>query len=244
MDESLNVESLNMESLPEVDAGHLWDLWLTRKTRETRTRLFLLYSKWCRVLATHLFLSRRYPLTEWRDYTHFASVGLLQAIDQFDPRRNIRFEDFAGHRIRGEVLNGVSRYASENANLQRERERLNTLASEKAEDDSLAVIVDAAVGLAFGYFLELGILDQEVAEPDPLHLYSRERAFEQLSGFVEQLSENEQMVIICHYFQQLDFVEIATLLEVSKARVSQLHLAALRRLRTLYENCVDMEFSW
>ncbi|WP_346656664.1 sigma factor-like helix-turn-helix DNA-binding protein [Pseudomonas sp. SWRI77] len=47
-----------------------------------------------------------------------------------------------------------------------------------------------------------------------------------------------------HYYQQMSFVELAGLLGVGKARVSQLHGQALRRIRGMYEETNAMEWEW
>ncbi|MBW8743393.1 MAG: hypothetical protein JF628_03435 [Sphingomonas sp.] len=53
----------------------------------------------------------------------------------------------------------------------------------------------------------------------------------QLTELSEQLPEAERRVIFRHYFQQQPFDDIAAGMGLTKGRISQLHHAALRRLR-------------
>jgi RNA polymerase sigma factor for flagellar operon FliA len=88
-----------------------------------------------------------------------------------------------------------------------------------------------AIDLAFGYFLELGVLDQEPIDNNPLSLYEAEREGQDMALLISQLSPGERQVIEGHYFQQLSFTEISELMGVSRSRVSQLHAGALKKLR-------------
>ncbi|MBC3504977.1 sigma-70 family RNA polymerase sigma factor, partial [Pseudomonas sp. SWRI59] len=106
------------------------------------------------------------------------------------------------------------------------------------------LVVNNAVDLAFGYFLELGVIDEEPPDNNPLSAYVQQDKDESLGLLVERLPERERQIIVGHYYQQMSFVELAGLLGVGKARVSQLHGQALRRIRELYEEVGGIEWEW
>lgn len=238
------LEAQNQETNPDHDQEqHLakeWQLWRDWKRTgqpDLHARLFFMHGEWVRSLASFMYSRYPHPLAEWADYQSLASLGQLQAMQSFDPDRQLRFRTFAEPHVKGAVLKGLSCYIKDQRPVQ--RDRLSNLDSTDrfAETDAdLEMVVNAAVDLAFGYFLELGVLDQQPVDNDPLSLYSQASADSSLVQLLEQLPEREQQVMVGHYYQQLSFASLSTLLGVSKARVSQLHRQALKRIRTLWED--------
>lgn len=226
----------------EVDAtaAVLWEQWFQDRSTTSRSSLFFYYVDWVRIVASSTFSRYPHALAEWQDYVQFASVGVLKAIDRFDPMVQTNFKAFAEAYIKGEILKGVSCFAKDS----KSKADFKLMASlcEKCEDSDyygLEEIVDVAVGLAFGHFLELGVMDLSPADNDPLSIYEGDRQLGSLLAYVERLSERERQVIVAHYFQHLSFTDIADLLGVSKPRITQLHKTALKRIRHWYEEDND-----
>ncbi|WP_263262280.1 sigma-70 family RNA polymerase sigma factor [Pseudomonas sp. RIT-PI-S] len=218
--------------LPDSEQG-LWQRWLAERGQAVRNQLFFFYSAWVRVRTGHFYRKYPHPLAEWGDYVNLASIGLLQAIDRFNPARGSSFKAYAEPYIKGNILKGLACYIQDKPSpLQ---DRLDSLrdAKEDSSADELERLANLAIGLAFGCFLELGI-EGAGEEADPLNIYEAQRDVEDLSVLVGRLSENEQQVIRGHYFQHLSFVEIAEAMGVTKGRVSQIHGKAVRRLREVY----------
>lgn len=228
------------EVVPQSPEAALWREWLTERLPGQRCALFFHYSDWVRTLASVNL--HRYPhaLADWHDYVQLASLGALNAIDRFDPAIQPSFKAFAEPYIRGSILKGLSCFTQD-----RKRKpdiRAMDVAPERLEESdlySLEDIVDVAVGLAFGHFLELGIPDQAPADNDPLSIYESDRQLGSLCTYVERLPERERQVVVAHYFQHLPFTEIAGLLQVSKPRITQLHQKALSRIREWFESDGD-----
>ncbi|MDH1108456.1 sigma-70 family RNA polymerase sigma factor [Pseudomonas otitidis] len=215
---------------PETEQS-LWRRWLASKGAELRTQLFFFYSQWVRLLTAHLFTRYPHPLAEWHDYLNLASLGLLQAIDRFDPRLGSNFKAYAEPYIKGSVLKGLACYVKDRRTPATERLASITGAGEAEGLSDLEHVANVAIDLAFGYFLELGVLDQEPVDNNPLSLYEAEREGQDMALLISQLSPGERQVIEGHYFQQLSFTEISELMGVSRSRVSQLHAGALKKIR-------------
>lgn len=83
-------------------------LWASRshqgQAREGLVRHFLPYA---RMQAAKLYGSRHGDELEFNDYFQFATVALAEAVDGFDPSRDVKFETYAAYRIRGAVLDGI-----------------------------------------------------------------------------------------------------------------------------------------
>ncbi|MDP1539178.1 MAG: sigma-70 family RNA polymerase sigma factor [Moraxellaceae bacterium] len=233
-------KDFNAEKLAEE--AQLWQLWSSAQSADVRTKLFFYYCEWSRTLAKFLLSRYPHPLAEWNDYVSFASLGLLQAIDRFDPLRQVRFKTFAEPYIKGAVLKGLACYVKDREKVT--RDRLQSLSSEdrfRDEDSDFEQVVNAAVDLAFGYFLELGILSEPSDDKGPLGVYEQENMMTSLSALVAQLPEREKQVVIGHYYQHLSFAELSQLMGVSRPRVSQLHAAALKRIRAQHENSLNFD---
>ena len=188
------------------------------------------------MLAGYFFKRYPHPLAEWGDYLNLCSLGLLQAIERFDLTRGVRFKTYAEHFIKGAVLKGLASYIKDQRAISKERvESIGGVNRFDTKDSDLELVVNAAVGLAFGYFLELGIVEEQPADNDPLAQYVNHDISNELAHLVESLPERERQGIVGHYFQQMSFTSLSELLGVSRSRVSQLHGAALERIRFLYE---------
>ena len=235
------MEALDTDVSPApAGALPLWQRWQAERSLDCRAALFLHYADWMRTLAAGLMRSYRYPLAEWPDYLHSAAIGLLSAIDGYEPSRNVPFEAYAFHRIKGATLNGLSCYISEAKKNTEWDDAAIEFASRLDDDyqeheDPLLNVIDAVVGLALGRFLELGVKVSEDIDNSPQYYHENERSALLLHDLLDGLPERERFVISAHYLNQLSFKEIADSMNISQPRVTQLHHQALRRLRSLYE---------
>lgn len=176
---------------------------------------------------------------DFADLVQMGTVGLLEAIDRYTPAKGVRFETFATYRIEGAMLNGLASQSELQSQLaarrEHERERARSLRDGAAasERSALDQFVDVVVGLALGFVLEDA--DAQTGEPSgPDNAYARTELAQLrrvMSELVAQLPPAERHVIFRHYFQQLPFEDIAQGLALSKGRVSQIHHAALERMR-------------
>jgi RNA polymerase sigma factor for flagellar operon FliA len=129
-------------------------------------------------------------------------------------------------------------------------ERANTLKEHtgkevKNVETLFAELADIAIGLALGCILEGSGMyrdDQDGAQPD--HAYSRcelKQICEHLRVLVDSLEERERLIVKLHYFHGIKFEEIATEMNLSKGRISQLHHVALKHLREIYEQATGID---
>jgi len=214
--------------------------WANRQSPAERASLVEAYTPLVRRLAARAYSRRIGGELEYADLVQMGMVGLLEAIDRYTPARGVRFETFATYRVEGAILNGLPSYSElqRQLALRREmaRERAQSLheQTETRDRSALERLADLAISLALGFALEdsgLGPYD-EPAEPD--NAYARTELAQlrrQLADLTAQLPEAERRVIFRHYFQQQPFDEIAAGMALTKGRISQIHHAALKRLR-------------
>lgn len=191
----------------------------------------------CRIAASEYRRRPAYGL-ERADFEQLAVQGLIEAIDRFDPGRSVPFEAFARYRIRGAISNGLSG-SSEGAALYRYRRRLELerievlkAAGTAETDDPLAALTRYVTDLAIGFMLdEAAEIDAEAGMADAWQSVAWRDLLHSLKAAVGRLLEPEQGVILRHYFQGESFADIAAAIRLSRGRVSQIHKAALDRLR-------------
>lgn len=231
---------------PDPALAALWDDWTTRRDDAARQRLVTHYTNFARMLAARAFSNRFSFELEFGDYLQFAMLGLLEAVDRFEPTRGVRFEAFAGWRINGAILTGVETLSEKQAQIsartQARKDRARSLAdgSAPAPDsplDPLQRLADIAVGLALGVMLDGATMyvsgDTTDSSGTPYDRVEIAQLRVRLRKLVDQLPEPERRVLHHHYYQQVPFDEIARAAGLSKGRISQIHHAALRRLRQL-----------
>lgn len=225
---------VNESTSPSQAERDLWRAWTMQRTTENRLRLYDHYAPWMRLVAGRLAKSRP-PLTDWGDYLSLAAEGLLIAIDRFEPRGDSGFKTYAELYIRGCIRRGVARFYREPGE-RHDRERIaHRLQPSGSREDVLESLMNAAVDLAFGYFLESGIVDDSLpAQQNPYAIHQQKQHVDYLHLYVARLPERERQLVQMHYFDHVSFVQIAEAMGVSKPRVSQLHAQAITRIRAWF----------
>ncbi|WP_418124758.1 sigma-70 family RNA polymerase sigma factor [Variovorax sp. 160MFSha2.1] len=266
------------DALP--DAGDptaaLWVRWRDEQDETAREQLICHYLPYARMVAATVYSRRTHNDVEFADYLQLARVGLLEAVDRFEPGHKAQFKTFAAKRVQGAVLNGLTRLTEKNqqisVSVRLRQERLDAVkeaAAEEASDDGRAgsapasarstdklfkYLAEVGIGLALGVMLEdTGMVDAEAFDgngqvPSAEVSYFRKTEIVQLRtvlrDLVSQLSEQQRLVIRHHYLQEIPFDEIATLMGVTRGRVSQLHRQGLTRLRELLGKDARCDVSW
>lgn len=207
---------------------------------ECRETLFNRYVPLARAVAAAKFHQRRGRAAERSDCEHFAYEGLLQAIDRFDPLLGVPFSAYARRRILGSITDGLAKMSEVSAQISYryrvEQERMRSLAPGKAAatEDALSALSDLAVGLAIGLMLEgTALMPANGVDTGPTAYETLEWREMQarLAAEVKKLPEKEAVIVRQHYHNGLSLAQIAELLDLSRGRISQLHRAALERLR-------------
>src|SRR6266480_421439 len=225
------------EPSPELEEeAALWRRYLEDRAPALRAKLISRYLPTAHKLAAYTYSRRGPQAPEFADYLQWARLGMIEALDRYDPKREASFTTFASYRIRGAILNGLER-ASEGAaqyayRKQIERERLDSVVEgvDKAPE-ALEELVEVTIGLTLGFALEDSELSAEPETVDPYRVLELKRLRERLLLIVEALPEREKQIVKWHYFEHMDFKLIGLAFHLSKGRISQLHARALKLIR-------------
>lgn len=242
-----------------LDEARLWDDWLQRGDLSARERLISHYLSYARIVAASYYRRRFHDEIEFAEYLQFASVGLLESVDRFDPARGVHFKTFAARRMHGAILNGLEKVTEKQQQIsvrkQLQAERRESIKGEDAEkngkDDPDALfrkLANVGIGLALAYLLEgTGMVDVAQEQPGHHHCYQHielQQLRQRVRELVDGLSEQERTVVRCHYLQEMPFTDIATMLGLSKGRIAQVHRQALERLRGAVNASGDLDISF
>ena len=193
------------------------------------------------------------------DLVQAGILGLIDAIDKFDPEKNVQFMSYARFRIRGAILDSLRLMDWAPRNLRRQAHRLEQasreLIGELGHAPSASEIA-SKLGLPIeGFQRLLGDLrglrleslqiwpDEGTGEEalpvafrpeeDPFQMTFRLETRHLLEEALSELDEKEGDVLGLYYFEELNMKDIGMILGVGESRVSQIHAAALVHLRSL-----------
>ena len=176
------------------------------------------------------------------------TIGLLQAADRFDPARETDFEHLASVRVHGAMLDSLRRLDPLSQRRRREarrirdtEQRLQTELGRAPTSEEMARELDVTmeeyhdlVGeLSVSTPLSLEDLTTELrgGEPDQEKRVQQSERRDKMRELIDLLPRRQQLVLNLIYFNELSQKEVAKVLEVTEARISQLHKEALGRMR-------------
>lgn len=191
------------------------------------------------------------------DLVHAGILGLLGAVANFDPQKEVPFPIFAKYRIRGAMLDSLRKLDSASRNLRR-RQREAAAATWELTLTLSRVPTDAEIAEKLGMGIDSWhkmILDLRNAQvvsvamgPDeashqldfpskqevhPDSIYSHAQMCSMLRVAIETMPTNYQTVLNLYYGQDMTMKDIAATMKVDQSRISQIHKEALKKMRLL-----------
>jgi RNA polymerase sigma factor for flagellar operon FliA len=238
----------------------LWRRFKERGDAAAKERLILTYAPLVKYVAGRM--SSALPShVEEKDLISYGLMGLIGAVDRFDPGRQVKFETYAVARIKGAIidelrsLDWVPRSVRARAReIERKAAELEHRLQRAPTDEELA----AALGMEMEDFQNaitqisnssIVALDEKWnvnsgGEPlalvdtigdqrmsNPEELLAITELRDTLADAIARLPEREKIVIALYYYDHLTLRQIGDVLGVTESRVSQLHTKAILRLR-------------
>jgi len=239
----------------------IWREFIATRRRELRDELITQYSPLVRYVVGRLGIPQT-SLLDADDLVSYGIIGLINAIDRFDPSRGVRFEAFATPRIRGAVIDqlrvlnwlprsAVARVRQIEAALAELEQRLGRPAKEQEAAAQIGVsiqryrqmllemgIVVLSLDAPLGSLMQddevtsLSDLIEDSARPGPAQQVEHLEILALLDAAVHHIPERERLLLSLYYREELTMKEISRLMNVSESRVCQLHMQAILRLRS------------
>ncbi|AEM74500.1 FliA/WhiG family RNA polymerase sigma factor [Caldicellulosiruptor acetigenus] len=245
-----------------MDDAFLWEKFIKTKDPKIKEQLIIKYMPLVKLVAGRMAIYFGGNV-EYDDLVSYGSIGLLDAIEKFDSQKGVKFETYAYTRIKGAIIDCVRSQdflprsirqkakEIEKAYVEIEREGKTPTDQEVAKRVGISVNelqklkerISSGMIISLDSFLEqnyeskIGGLEDFVSQPE--HFIENEELKEVLRQQIENLMENERMVIVLYYYEELSIKEIAKVLGVSESRVSQLHTRALLKLKAALQKYLE-----
>jgi RNA polymerase sigma factor FliA len=238
----------------------LLNRYLATHSADVREELVLRYVTLVHFVLGRLGISQEVG-SDYEDLVNQGLLGLIEAVDRYDPGFNTQFSTYATFRIRGKILDYLRSldWLSRTARHRTRdiRQAISTLSdryqrqpsdAELAEHlgmdvnkvqqalvDSSRVLIslDAVVDVDDENESSLYDTLADDNQTDPSELVDQMDMQERLVVALKKLPEREQTVLSLYYFEELTLREIGEVLGVSESRACQLHARAVLSLQSL-----------
>jgi RNA polymerase sigma factor for flagellar operon FliA len=242
-----------------TNESDLWARYKKEGDESARDDLILHYMGVVRFVAGRMAI--HVPTSvELDDLISWGVLGLLDAVEKFEPEKGLKFSTYATVRIRGAIIDEIRSLDWAPRSLRAmarkigsARERLRHELGGEPSVEAIAEAIDVEPGkvseclaqlqtaqvLSLDDYLpnseseesrKLDIVEDSGIRTPGSEAEAQERQ-ERLVQAILGLPEQQQKVLNLYYYEELTLKEIGAVLEVSESRVCQVHSAALKTLR-------------
>lgn len=249
------------------DKNKLWESYFNNKTDQIREQIIINYVDLVKTHAYKIYQSLP-SMVEVDDLISYGTFGLIDAVDKYDPSRNVIFEIYASLRIRGAIYDGLRKMDWAPQSLRRKTKKIEKAYQSlekdfgrEPEDDEVAKFLE----------MDLGTYQKTLQDAASLTIYSLENSLESesedsfrlkdiladekelgpqvvvernelkslLVKKLETLNEKEKIVVSLIYFDELTTKEVAKVLDLSEGRISQIHKKAILKLKGALQDYIN-----
>jgi len=202
-----------------MDNTLLWNEYKTAPSSELKKQIILNYKDLVHyVIHNSRFLNM--DIFDDRDYFQFGIEGLSEAIDRFDPEYGTKFETYAIPRIRGKIID----------ELRKVQIKPRTNSSDNPDEPHYSNIsLNRSVDDEDGYML-YEVIPDKTEIPD--ETAEKNEIKELMFKAIKQLDERDRLILTLYYFENLNYKEIASVLNITVSRVSQVHSRIMETLKS------------
>lgn len=244
--------------ITQTEEQDLWIEFAASGSSELREKLVLNAVPLVYYILGRMGITREIGV-EYEDMVHQGLLGLIDAVDRYNPQMGTRFSTYASLRIRGKVLDylrssdwmsrsarhrsrivqrGVSRFWLEHHHDPSDEELAQFLSMEvgdvqKGMVDASRVMLSLDVDMPSSGDEEVSLYEMQKDENqvDPAELFADGDLKTRLASAIRQLPEREQLMLSLYYYEELTLKEIGKVLDISESRVCQLHTRAILNIK-------------
>ncbi|MFP4015818.1 MAG: sigma-70 family RNA polymerase sigma factor [Halanaerobiales bacterium] len=192
---------------------------------------------------------------EQEDLESYGVLGLIDAIHKFDVNKGVKFKTYASRRVRGEIIDHLRKLDWLPHSIRRQGKQLKSLADKMAkklgrqptieELSSKSEISEEKIRelykklyssqwvSLYDEYNDIRVLDTltENEDKSPDNVYQNREKEDMLAETIDRLSDDEKLVVALVYYEELTQKEVAEIMNLTAARISQIHKKAVNRLR-------------
>lgn len=244
---------------------HIWQRWIESRDSEAGD---LLVKKYMPLVSYHVQrISVGLPKNVCRDELRsLGLLGLLDALEKFDPNRDLKFDTYASFRVRGAIIDGLRKEdwlpRSTREKAKKLEATIDNLEQKYLRKVSVKEVAEALEldeqevykTMNEHFFANVLSIDEQPLDQEDSEVKSfvikddkaelpeekvlQQELIEELTTVISQLNENEQLVLSLFYKDELTLTEIGHILNLSTSRISQIHSKALFKLRQILEKTI------
>jgi len=248
------------KALMEMSEEELWLKYKETKDQSIREFLIKKYAPLVKYVAGKVAMGKPGNI-EYEDLVGFGIFGLIDAIEKFDPNKNVKFKTYAVTRIRGSIydelrsIDWVPRSIRQKAKeieqaIQKIENKTGKIATDQEIADELNIDIrefysimtkiscTSLLSLSDTYLPgedsdKLSIMDtiESPSKLNPEVTVERDAVKDLIVKAINELPDKEKKVLVLYYYEDLTLKEIGEVLDVTESRVSQLHTKAIIRLK-------------
>jgi RNA polymerase sigma factor for flagellar operon FliA len=257
-----NTEVYSMEQKTEDE---LWQKYRKSKDIKIRDTFIRQYAPLVKYVAGKVAVGMPSNV-EFDDLVGFGTFGLLDAIEKFDPEKNVKFKTYAVTRIRGaifdelrsidwvprsvrqktrEVEDAIGTLEGKLGRPATDQEVASEMGINEEEYQHITMKISGASIISIHEVWYSGDENDKVSIADSIEspsslnpevIAERDEIKRVIVEAISELPENEKKILVLYYFEDLTLKEIGQVLGVTESRVSQLHTKAIMRLRSRLKN--------
>ena len=232
----------------------------TEKTQQSREDQLIKHAPLVKRVVTRM-AARFPPGVDQEELYQVGMIGLLDAVDKFDPTRDVKFKTYAEFRIKGAILDELRKMdwvpRSVRADTNKHSSALRELSFElgrEPSDQEMAGQMKMSMDEYYEFIRKasptplisieefkdysneedsVSLLEilSKPGEKDPFSILSLQQMKTKLAEAIGQLEEREQMVLALYYEEEMNLKEIGEILGVIESRVSQIRSKTILKLR-------------
>ncbi len=248
------------DTLTSKDLTRLWKEFKEAQSAEAKDTITVYYLGLVRLVAGRMAMNSP-PQVDKDDLIGWGVLGLLDAVEKFDPARKAGFETYASTRIRGAIIDQIRSLDWAPRSLRRKARELARAADKlkgklgrKPADRELAEEMGIGATDLFNLMTEihgayilsldakisddqeggetnLGKIMSDTTTPSPEETVLRKEMEERVAKAMEKLSESERQVITLYYYDELTLKEVGTILGLTESRICQIHRSVIKKMK-------------
>ncbi|PRX33649.1 RNA polymerase sigma-28 (SigD/FliA/WhiG) subunit [Orenia metallireducens] len=249
----------------------LWKKYKKNNCQQSKEDLILSYTPLVKHVAGKIITKIPDGFT-FDDLLNYGFLGLIDAMNRYDIDRGIKFSTYAVPRIRGAIYDEIRKLDWVPQSIRRKSKKLSNtynklqkklrrnpddeevraeLGLSCEEFNNLLVDVNIPENISLESFfnvkggdkIELKDLISDSADKEPDNLFFYDQMKELLGESIDKLPEKERLVVSLYYYEDLTLTEIGEIMDLTTARISQLHTKAIFRLRGYLSRKKDLLFA-
>jgi RNA polymerase sigma factor for flagellar operon FliA len=192
---------------------------------------------------------------EFEDLVQIGVIGLIDAVNKYDPTRDNKFETYAEFRIKGAILDELRkedwlpRYVRETVKkVENARLKLSTELMREPTEEEIAKELDLPIDTVFEAMKNISdsnMLCYHDIEPyikldkdefNPLKFTVKKELKDALAIGIEELEEREKIILSLYFYEGLTLKEISEVLDLTESRISQIRSNAFKKLKQFLQN--------